>query len=144
MHQQQAIREEYTQKANIEFHGNFIITPTWYMLVLTNLASMCTHAICSNSICCFLLQRVCGPVGPQSAFAPPSHPAMGAVGHPSCHLPLQGGAVFLLPFILPLQLEVSLRFWRQQFGVPAETAYPPPQNPPARSPGVFAHVQQWA
>ena len=60
------------------------------------------------------------------------------------HLPLHGGAVFLLPFILPLQLEVSLRFWRQQFGVPAEAAYPPPQNPPARSPGVFAHVQQWA
>ena len=60
------------------------------------------------------------------------------------HLPLHGGAVFLLPFILPLQLEVSLRFWRQQFGVPAVTAYPPPQNPPARSPGVFAHVQQWA
>ena len=50
------------------------------------------------------------------------------------HLSLHSGAVFLLPFILPLQMEVCLRFWRQQFGVPAEAAYPPPQNPPARRP----------
>ena len=92
----------------------------------------------------FLLQHVCGPVGPHRTFAPPSHPTLGAFRHALCHLPLHGGAVFLLPFILPLQMKVCLRFWRQHIGVPAEAAYPPPQNPPARSPGVFAHVQQWA
>ena len=89
-------------------------------------------------------QHVCGPVGPQGAFAPPSHPAMGAFRHILSHLPLHGGDVFLLPFILPLQMKVYLRFWGQQIGLLAEAAYPPPQNPPARSPGVFAHVQQWA
>ena len=95
---------------------------------------MCAHDIAQIPFVAFFLQRVCGPVGPHSAFAPPSHPAMGAFRHALSHLPLHGGAVSLPPFILPLQMKACLRFGRQQIGVPAEAAYPLPQNPPARRP----------